>query len=211
MAIETTYIYSTDNSGLLSWLQSNAVPDYFTSVVADSTAASTIRCYVGEHELLNIEIVSGKPSVRFTATNASGTAQSCGYNYAGYYAWYGYKCEGGLAISAGTSSAQYIPILITKDSSGNTTVIVSSSITNQSSAYPVSCVDMISTLLAIGTTTQECAVTTLVPFVCGNATGETRYTPNAFYTPTVQYTAQGKLVIDGVAYLSNGVWLLKDE
>lgn len=213
MAIETTYIYSTDNSGLLAWLQANAVPTYFDSVVADETTASTIHCYTGEHELLTISIPNAsKPSVGFTVKNAVGTTNLCTYGYAGYYAWYGYRCSGGLAISAGTGSAQYIPVFITKDSSGNTTVISSTQISTPKTAYPISCADVVTTLLSISTeTTTGAAATTMVPFVCGNGVGETRYTPNAFYMPTAQYSGIGKLMIDGVAYLSNGAWLLKDQ
>lgn len=209
--IETTYIYSTDNSGLLAWLQANAVPTYFDSVVADETTSSTIHCYTGEHELLTIGL-SSKGSTQFTATNAESISMSCSHNYGGYNARYGYKCAGGLAISAGTGSAQYIPVFITKDSSGNTTVISSTQISTQKAAYPISCADVVTTLLSISTdTTTGSAATTVVPFACGNGVGETRYTPNAFYMPTAQYSGIGKLMIDGVAYLSNGAWLLKDQ
>lgn len=208
MAIETTYIYSTDNSGLLAWLQANAVPTYFDSVVADEETSSTIHCYAGDVELLNVSLNS-KGSVQFIATNAAGKSESCTYSYAGYYAVHGYKTACGLAISVGTTSSWYIPTYITKDSSDNTTVILSSSITSQTTAHTISCAD-VADIPSIATTPTTGAATTIVPFVCGNSVGETRYTPCAFYMPTAQYTTLGKLMIDGVAYLSNGAWLLKD-
>lgn len=210
--IETTYIYSTDNSGLLAWLQTNAVPTYFDSVVADETTSSTFHCYVGEHELLTISIPNAsKPSVGFTVTNAAGATNSCSHNYGGYYACYGYKCAGGLGISTGKGSSENIPIFITKDSSGNTTVISCSTLSTQTIAYPVSCADVVTSLLSISTQPKIGAATTVVPFSCGNGDGEIRYTPNAFYMPTAQYSGIGKLMIEGVAYLSNGAWLLKDQ
>lgn len=210
MAIETTYIYSTNHSDLLAWLQANAVPAYFDSVAADETTPSIIHCYVEDVELLTVSFNS-KGSTQFTATNAAGKTTTCSYNYSGYSAYYGYKCANGLAIAVGSGTAKYIPVFITKDSSDHTTVIISSTVTNQTSTYPISCVDRADPLFSISTSpTAEAAVTTLVPFACGNTTGENRYTPNAFYMPTAQYSTIGKLVIDGVTYLSNGTWLLKD-
>ncbi|MGN0648628.1 MAG: hypothetical protein ACI4J3_08375 [Oscillospiraceae bacterium] len=214
--IETTYIYSTDNSGLLAWLQANAVPTYFDSVVADETTPSTIHCFVGEQEFLTITGDVTSKYNTFTAANAQGVSKTCSYNYTGWGAYYGYKCAGGLAIACGnvSGSAQYIPVFITKDSSDNTTVILSTTyVSTKTSAYVVSCADRQGTIPEVKCSNQYTAnTTTIVPFMCCNEVGEARYTPNAFYMPTaVQYTVGGKLMIDGVAYLSNGAWLLKDQ
>lgn len=211
--IETSYIWSEDNSALLSWLQQNAVPEYFDSVTADETTASTIHCKVGEQGFLTI---TGTPAskVSFTVTNAAGKSAVCTHTYTFYGPYYGHKCACGLAITCAnnTGTTSYMPLFITKDSEGNTTAVLAVSYADKTSVRVVSCVDTQGEIMPFVCPNQLTAqATTIVPFACGNAMGETRYTPNAFYMPTAQYTTTGKLIIDGVAYLSNGLWLLKDQ
>ncbi len=216
MAIEITHIYSTDNSGLLAWLQANAVPTYFDRVETDEETSGTIHCYVGEHELLKIEISKGSyPDIGFYIINADSTITPCAESTTtAYYAGYGYKTACGLAIGIAKSTDHgvitNIPIFITKDSADNTVIVSSKNMLSQS-GY-VSAITAVDTVVNSITFTQVtgAAATTIVPFVCGNSVGETRYTPNAFYMPTAQYTTIGKLMINGVTYLTNGVWLLKD-
>ena len=210
MAIETKYIYSPDHSGVLAWLNENAVPEYFDKVEADTTTASTVNCYVGDLILLKMTVVSY--GTRYTITNAAGSERTVNNTYQGAYVNYGYKCKGGLALAIGieTQSA-FVGLFITKDTAGNTTIVAGSSAVGSfaSAATATAAVDMVTKSLSFSQTTGE--ATTIVPFACGNAAGECRYTPNAFYMPTVQTQAAGRLVIDGVEYISNGVWALKDE
>ena len=54
--------------------------------------------------------------------------------------------------------------------------------------------------------------TLLCPF-CTNANlGEPSYTPNAFWIPFGQYYSMGygTLAMNGVTYLTNGYWCIKD-
>lgn len=210
MAIETKYIYSPDHSGVLAWLQENAVPEYFDKVEADAETASTVNCYVGDLVLLKMHVVSY--GTRYTVRNAAGSERTANNTYQGAYVNYGYKCKGGLALTIGIEAqSAFLGLFITKDSAGNTTIIVGNSSVGSysSSAAATAAVDRVMKYLSFSQTTGE--ATTLVPFACGNSPGECRYTPNAFYMTTVQTQAMGRLVIDGVEYLSNGVWALKDE
>lgn len=210
MAIETKYIYSPDHSGVVAWLQENAVPEYFDKVEADATTASTVNCYVGDLVLLKMTVVSY--GTQYTVRNAAGSERTANNTYQGAYVNYGYKCKGGLALTIGIEAqSAFLGLFITKDSAGNTTIIVGNSSVGSysSSAAATAAVDRVMKYLSFSQTTGE--ATTLVPFACGNSPGECRYTPNAFYMTTVQTQAMGRLVIDGVEYLSNGVWALKDE
>lgn len=214
MAIETTYIYSTDNSGLLAWLQANAVPKYFDRVEADEETPSTIYCYIGSFCFVTISIVDGNyKDISFAISNKAGTTTKCSDGTTiTYYAVYGYKTDLGLAIGVGSpsSATEFIPIVITKDSSGNTTVVSSSAFNKPYDKISAITADDTVVNTVSYTQATDATATTIVPFVCG-CVSACRYTPNAFYMPTAQYSGIGKLMIDGVAYLSNGAWLLKDK
>lgn len=211
MAIETTYIYDTSHATLLAWLQEKAVPTYFDRVEADASTSTTIYCYVGDTKLLTFKYGQyGGTAVKITT--ASGLSKDVTVTDMTAYAFYGYTCAGGLAISVGLSyTVHEISIFITKDTGGNTVIITGTS-TNANIKAGVNAITAQDVVLdTLGITQRTTSATTIVPFICGCAEGESRYTTNAFYMPTVQYTTKGKLMIDGVAYLSNGAWLLKDQ
>jgi hypothetical protein len=62
-------------------------------------------------------------------------------------------------------------------------------------------------------TATEANQTQFVPFCTDAALGDVSYTPNAFYIPVGQHFNMGigKLTMDGVDYLTNGYWAIKDE
>lgn len=212
MGFETTNIYSTDNSGVLAYLQDHAVPAYFDKVEADATTASTVNCYVGDTVLLQIKIVTNKAAA--VVNTASGTTKNVATSATGKYFCYAHKSKSGLSFSWGAStSTETLPVLvITKDSDGNTAVVCSSSVDSSYLKSSVSAVTAKDPAVINQTIDRVTAnVTTVVPFVCGCGAGECRYTPNVVYFPTAQYTTAGEIVVNGARYLSNGYWALKDE
>ena len=211
MAIETTYIYSVDHSGVLAWLQENAVPRYFDRVEADETTTTTVNCYVGDTVLLQI---SNATKSVYTITTAAGTSSTVNNTLTGGYVNYGYKTACGLALAIGLeTSGAYIGLFITKDSAGNTAIIVgTSAIGNFSGSVKAISAPDVKSLPVSFTQATGAAATILAPFLCGCAEGECRHTPDAFYMPVVQYSGiSGTIVIDGVRYLTNSVWALRDE
>lgn len=212
MGFETTNIYSTDNSGVLAYLQEHAVPDYFDRVEADATTASTVNCYVGDTVLLQIKINSNKSAA--VVNTDSGATKSVVTSSTGRYFCYAHISKSGIAFSLGTStSAETLPALaVTKDSDGNTAIVTASQVDTSylnSNVSAVTAKDPAVINQKIERVTAN--VTTVVPFVCGCGAGECRYTPGVVYFPTAQYTTAGEIVVNGARYLSNGYWALKDE
>lgn len=213
MAFETTNIYSTDNSGVLAYLQEHAVPTYFDRVEADAETTTTVNCYVGDVIMLQIKINSNNSSA--VVSTASGSTKSVTTSSSGKYFCYAHKSGGGIAFSWGAStSTETLPCLvITKDSDGNTTIVAPTQVDSsyvKSSLSAVSINDVVVLYQSLPNILSANA-TTVVPFVCGNGAGECRYTPNVVYFTTAQYTTAGEIVINGTRYLSNGYWALKDE
>lgn len=209
MAIETTYIYSVDHSGVLAWLQENAVPRFFDRVEADGT---TVNCYVGDTVLLQISIATNKS--QYTIKTAAGSTSTVNNTMTGGYVNYGHKTACGLALAIGIeATSSYIGLFITKDSAGNTVIVKgSSAIGNFSSSVQAISAPDVKSLPVSFTQATGAAATILAPFLCGCAEGECRHTPDAFYMPVVQYSGiSGAIVIDGVRYLTNSVWALRDE
>lgn len=215
MAIETTYIYSTDNSGVLTFLQEYAVPVYFDKVEADAETATTINCYVGDTVLLQFALNSNNGTLCYinTATGLQKTIVPASNSLTIVYA---HKSANGLAFTWGlAATVSSLPsLIITKDSDENTAIVTASKTGNLSalnqSVAAVTANDM--AILAQALSSRLTAtVTTVVPFVCGCGAGECRYTPNAVYFPTAQYTDPGEIIVNGSRYLSNGYWALKDE
>lgn len=220
MAITKDYLYNSDAatscSNVAAWLHENAVPTYFDSVTVSDDGLS-VSCLVGDVELLKY-----KPSTTtgtFIITASSGASKSIGCSSITYaFVNYAYKCVNGIAFTPhAASSSDYFPVIIIKNNKGETTVVSTSyfyhnTFSNIStvavSAVSLSCVEPLKTF---SFTRVDYNLTTLVPFPCNNALGSPTYTPNAFWMPHSQNTAVGKLLINGVAYLSNGYWCIKDE
>lgn len=217
MAFETTRIYSTDHSLLLTWLQQHAVPAYFDRVEADTTTASTIRCYVGDTVLLEASIGANSKGTNsiVTITTARGLTKNVSPNttIAGYYFNYAAKCAGGIALTTGTDTPDTVRplVVITKDSAGNTAIVTGGKLDTNGYYNGCSATTAADTVILdqdLAPLTAQ--ATTVVPFVCGNAPGEARHTPNVVYFPTRQYLSTGEIVINGTLYQSNGYWALRD-
>lgn len=232
MAITKTFLTSstTRNLGQIgTYLQQHAVPEYFASVTIDSENDDAVSCYDADGNLVLTFTPSGvgffvtayrsdgsSAVTEYGAADSSSKNASCSINYV-------YQCTNGIMMHLyNTGSNTYTrngEFIITKNNhdetviinaySGGTNSTWSGAVTTSVKATAWTDVSPASTLTFHASAGNQ---TQLVPFCTDAAFNQTSYTPNAFYMPKGQHYSMGygKIEIDGVAYLSNGYWAIKD-
>lgn len=219
MAIVKTFIgegsLDAAATALYNYLLDNAVPKYFDSVTQTTSTNPTsnvITCYAGELALLTITLPTStgyKNTVKITtkagySTSVYSKASSSSFLYA-------YGCTNGILL---TDSAGYI--CICKTNNGETAVVyprdASSNLaydasTNRQGMQSISVADgLIDTFITFSSVAN---MTVLCPIpTCSSK----RYLKDVFYTPFIEVTSSGIVLdVDGVKYLSTGLFCIKDE
>lgn len=208
-------------NNLYNYLNGNAVPDYFDSVTISET---TVSCIKGGKTILTFSYPGSYMSLKFTGLNSfdhrTVSAVECIST--------AYKCNNGFLLDGSNSSgtSNNCPIMLTKDNGGNVTIGMLEWLNGSSSQ--ITCKKNATNLLYVlnektdfqtynqvyffdDAKCRQNYQTALVPLpVCGSAGGN-YYTPNAFLMPFTQVAEIGKIDINGVKYLTNGLWCIKDE
>lgn len=223
MAIVKTSVYDEDKTvgatKLYNYLLENAVPTYFDSVVYDTeTNNGTITCYVGELAFLTISnlYLSGSAGITIKITTENNTTLSLNSYSSNGRMEYAYKCKNGIVfVNDSASNTGFFGIC--KNNNGETAIIIlkynnywcyndSNSTSNKLCAYST-CDD---TLIAYNAYKDLSRMTSLCPIPTSSISG--RYLKDVYYTPFTEDTALGKaLDINGVKYLSTGIFCIKDE
>lgn len=209
MAITKESINSQDISVLAAWMQTHLVPDYFAAVTLGEN--STITCTDTDGNTLLT--ISGTSTIVLNAYKSASnvfTISRAGVGACDYCA----VCANGAFIvwrqaTAGNPMQQ--ALLITKTNNGKTALAFSGAASYIANVYCVAWGDAMPNNVR-GFTAVNANQTQLVPFCTDAALGDVSYTPNAFYMPMGQYFTAGfgALTIDGVAYMTNGYWAIKD-
>lgn len=143
----------------------------------------------------------------------SSTSASVSYFNSGYIL-YGYKCTNGVLLFVTGTSGYQGHILISKTNNNKVAFVFSSAHASTTIVYTTYyCVAWGDYDTSTFTFTGKSAEQTLMSPFCTNANmGETSYTPNAFWLPFGQYynMGYGTLTMNGVTYLTNGYWCIKD-
>ena len=212
MAIERTPIAGTTDTDTLdklyNYLLTNAVPKYFSSVTKN-ISYNRVDCYIDELKFLVICTDMSDSAV--TVTTEHGTTKSTQGDSAAHKWKYAWKCENGISLSNSADSSAPT-FTITKDNGGNTTIIFSKYlVTGENSSESIFVIspksyDLEPKSINTNHTTYD-SLTTLCPLVVSDTNN---YTENAFLMQYCQYSGSGILDIDGVKYLSNGTWCVKD-
>lgn len=203
MAITKDYLNTSDLNTLATWMRTNLVPDYFAAVTVES---GVITCTDADGNTL---LTKGSNSL--TAYKSASASAGISPHAGMQTVTEAYNCANGalLVFSNGTYTAH---VLITKTNNGATAIVFSQptipGFTNGISS--VAWGDILPNN-AYAFTALTANQTQLVPFCTDAALGTVSYTPNAFYIPVGQYRAFGVMTLDGVNYLTNGYWAIKDE
>ena len=202
MAITKTTI-NGDYSALQSFLQSSGL---FGSVEL-GTDAVTMKDSDGN------TIATIETGLTFRAYINASTSASVSYFNNGYVL-YGYKCTSGVLLFVTGTSGYQAHILISKTNNNKVAFVFSSQHSSSESSYTkYYCAawgdDDTSTFTFTGKASEQ---SLMCPFCTNAIMGETSYTPNAFWMPFGQYynMGYGELTMNGVTYLTNGYWCIKD-
>lgn len=199
MAITKTYINS-DMTALQTFLNDSGL---FDSVTLDD---STVTCKDADGNTLVTFAKSGNST---TVTLYASASVSNSVTHSSSTPTYGYSCSNGLLIQSGSGNyAGYD--LITK-TNNDKIAIVSSSAPSATNGCAIAWGDAapLSNFQYSENTRNQ---TIVCPFATNSDEGTVSYTPNAGYMPFGQYYGMGygKIVMDGVTYLTNGHWVIKD-
>lgn len=208
MAITKTYI-NGDFSVFGSFLESSGL---FNSVVV---SGSTITCKDADENTL-LTFSNASQTMTITAYASASASKYVQYNYGTSSTQvtieYGYACTNGVMLKFGGMNYKAC-VMITKTNNGEIVTIMS----NSASTNPytvVWCVAWgdVAPFSNFTFTAHERNQTVIAPFATCADIGDVSYTDKAGYMPFGQYynSGYGTLNIDGVEWLTNGYWAIKD-
>lgn len=219
MAVTKKTFSTTTYSDLASWMQANLVPGYFAAVTYDS-GTNTVTCKNGDGDTV-LTIATDANSYVIITLYINGSANvSKSYQYFRIIDAVYLSANGLIFHFAFEYSGVYgVDILLTKTNNGDAAVVFP----NDNAGL----VGQVSTLYsgihcsAWGDETtgadfsfvpSNANQTQIVPFVSYPQFGSVSYMPNAYYVLHGQYynMGLGTILIDGMIYLTNGYWAIKD-
>lgn len=217
---------------LVAWMQENLVPNFFQSVEVDSENNLLIVCTgVGGQKLLGIKIRSESSFYpeNFILYKSDGTEVTLSPSSTSYTPQFRYAaiCKNGAIIafsryndnnSTANSSAH---LLITKNNLDKTAVIAtgtgySSNVTGADykarNLYTIA-EDDNHVLTTLSFTLRQMQQAQFVQFETCPESGVISFTPNAYYMQSCDFyaTTFTTVTVDGVDYMTNGYWAIKDE
>jgi hypothetical protein len=231
MAISRDII--TTKADLFTWLTTNLVPTYFNDISYDTNDPNLINFTSLDGNIIFTLSQHSSSEGRYTAANlySNGVSSTvCSYS-TGAFIQYASICNNGAiirfsSISQGndtsnnsSSSVYHMSLLFTKNNHNKTMIIAGYS--GNSSPYTalrtdVHCVsdgDDLSTESKLTFTNRDnMQQTQLVPFVSSRLSNDVVYSPNAYYIQTGNMYTPNYFIFEmnGVKYMSNGYWAIKD-
>ena len=219
MAITQTYLNSSIAE--LKLFLGTLVPKYFASVEYTDNNNTGITCKDSDsNTIFTVAVDNG--SWTYTAYADSENCVSKTSSYAKPV--YGYVCNNGAMIVCAVNAIS--------DATGIRGSVVISKTNNNKTGFVIaagssgSTIDLYNNFVtgvwgdvtpltssySYGSGVTNHTQTQMFPFVTHCALGEKSYFPNAFFIPVAQTrTVFGELVADGVSYVTNGYWAIKDE
>lgn len=219
MSITQTYL-NTSISELKTFL-GTLVPKYFASVVYTDDTNTSVTCKDSDgNTIFTVAVDNG--SWTYTAYADSQNYVSKTSSYAKPV--YGYVCNNGAMIVCANSAISDATgirgsVVVSKTNNNKTGFIISGALSSSASDLYNNVVtgvwgDVIplTSNYSYSSGVTNHTQTQMFPFVTHCALGEKSYFPNAFFIPVAQTrTVFGELVADGVSYVTNGYWAIKDE
>ena len=219
MSITQTYL-NMSISELKTFLET-LVPDYFASVEYTDNNNTGITCKDSDSNTI-FTVAVDNSSWTYTAYADSENYVSKTSSYAKPV--YGYVCNNGAMIVCANNAISDATgirgsVVISKTNNDKTGFIISGALSSSASDLYNNVVtgvwgDVIplTSNYSYSSGVTNHTQTQMFPFVTHCALGEKSYFPNAFFIPVAQTrTVFGELVADGVSYVTNGYWAIKDE
>ena len=222
MSITQTYL-NLSIAELKTFLET-LVPNYFASVEYTDNNNTGITCKDSDGNTI-FTVAVDSSSWTYTAYADSENYVSKTSSYAKPV--YGYVCNNGaMILGAGNASTisdatnLRFSVVISKTNNNKTGFVIaaSSSTATFTDLYNNFVTGVWGDVIPLtssynyGSGVTNHTQTQMFPFVTHCALGEKSYFPNAFFIPVAQTrTVFGELVADGVSYVTNGYWAIKDE
>lgn len=209
---EKVYI-NGDKEKLKAFFES-LTPEYFSSVQLTDDTTYEIECLDSDENVLFVFKGTANGNGAPTAFIKSGESAGATTTTSVFKFDYGYKCKCG-ALLVGTST-QSSGVLITKNNLGKTVFVIGGSASNNNNLaanvsvltwddVPPINIDL------LGFTKTDGNLVVPVPFVTKCALGTISYTLDACYMPISSTREIGTVKLDGIDYVTNGVWAVRDE
>lgn len=219
MSITQTYL-NVSISELKTFL-GTLVPKYFASVEYTDNNNTGITCKDSDsNTIFTVAVDNG--SWTYTAYADSENYVSKTSSYAKPV--YGYVCNNGAMIVCAVNAISDATgirgsVVISKTNNNKTGFVIaagsSASVLDLYSSFVTGVwgdVTPLTSSYSYGSGVTNQTQTQMFPFVTHCALGEKSYFPNTFFIPVAQTrTVFGELVADGVSYVTNGYWAIKDE
>jgi hypothetical protein len=219
-------------SALIAWMQDNLVPKFFQSVEEDSQDNTIVVCTgVGGQKLFGLKKGADFYPSSCIYYKSDGTSEEIDYpggtgTQATIFRWAA-VCKNGALIkwakaeSNTSSSNSTIMILVTKNNNGKTAIVTTHSIQSSGTnagAYMTTSVYALAegdnpNLVPLTFTGRVMEQTQKVQFATNAASNEISYTPDAYYLQcgNIYDIPYNRFTDDGVTYLTNGYWAVRDE
>lgn len=224
---------------LASWLQANAVPEYFASIAIDANN-QIITCKDANNNTLMEYNINAKTFSIYKSSDNAETFNIAKSNYEcaepnSDVPTIAAKCSGGIMIlisniNEGSAKGWYLlNIIITKTNNNKTAIIagtyyyenttidtgtriIANGIASKSGVHAAAWGDETSETRTISFNSSAQNQTQFVSFTTYAQPDSTSYTPNAFYMPVGEFytTIYGKFESHGAMYITNGYWAIKD-
>lgn len=219
MAITQTYLNSSIAE--LKLFLGTLVPKYFASVVYTDDTNVSVTCKDSDgNTIFTVAVDNGNWTYTAYADSQNFVSKTSSYAKPVY----GYVCNNGAMIVCANNAISDATgirgsVVISKTNNNKTGFIISGALSSSvSDLYNNVATGVWGDVTPLtsnysyssGVTNQT--QTQMLPFVTHCALGEKSYFPSAFFIPVAQTRAVfGELVADGVSYVTNGYWAIKDE
>jgi hypothetical protein len=212
MAISKVYI-NKDYDTLVSFLTNSGLFDSverFSSTITCKDANDKVICTfssIDNNMSLTVYYQNSEKSINILYSSNA-------------YIDYGYSCANGVMLNLhpfSTGVPTMGTVLLAKTNNGEVAVIFTSTTGSGSdklhSPYHAICLSDVDPLSTFQFYLHAGNQTKIVAFSTNNDLGTTSFTPNAGYMPVGQNydMGYGSIVMDGVTWLTNGYWAIKDS
>ena len=217
MSITQTYLNLSIAELKLFW--GTLVPKYFASVVYTDNTSVTCKDSDG-NTIFTVAVDNGNWTYTAYADSQNFVSKTSSYAKPVY----GYVCNNGAMIVGAVNAISDATgirgsVVISKTNNDKTGFIISGALSSSVSDLYNNFVTGVwgdvtplTSNYSYGSGVTNQTQTQMFPFVTHCALGEKSYFPNAFFIPVAQTrTVFGELVADGVSYVTNGYWAIKDE
>lgn len=218
MAITQTYLNSSIAE--LKLFLGTLVPKYFASVVYTGNNNTGITCKDSDgNTIFTVAVDNGNWTYTAYADSQNFVSKTSG----SAKPIYGYVCNNGAMILGSNSAISDAAgirgsVVVSKTNNNKTGFVIAAGSSSTSDLYSNVVtgvwgdVTPLTSSYNYGLGVTNHTQTQMFPFVTHCALGEKSYFPNAFFIPVAQTRAAfGELVADGVSYVTNGYWAIKDE